>query len=133
MDISRAEFPIHIDTPKSDLELVESYRWGDIFVYGSWSEGFGLPPLEAQACGLTVVSTDCGGVREYLTDGENCLMVPPRDPIEFSHAVKRVIDDGYLRKILITRGLQSCREFSWDKVADRFENTMKELIGDTVV
>lgn len=129
LDLSTADFTVHLDKPGNDAKLAEAYRWGDIFVFASWSEGFGLPPLEARACGLAVVSTDCGGVREYLKDEVNCLLVPPRDPVEFSYAVTRMIDDKQLRSRLVSQGNVSCREFTWDKVTDKFESVLTELVG----
>ena len=61
----------------SDDELAELYSSADIFAFPSHIEGFGLPPLEAMACNTPVVTTDCLGVRDYVDNGKNAIMVPP--------------------------------------------------------
>lgn len=128
LDLSAAEFPVTIYKPESDNELSGLYRTGDIFIHSSWFEGFGMPPLEAQACGLAVISTDCGGVREFLHDEENSLIVPPREPVTLARVVEKMIDEKDLRLGLAARGLDTCRDFSWERVADRFETALKELL-----
>ena len=128
LDISRAGFPIKLYKPDSDTELADIYRGGEIFIHSSWFEGFGVPPLEAQACGLAVVSTDSGGVREFLRDEYNALIVQPREPKSLAHAVERVIKDGMLRRELAANGLETCVNFTWEQAADRFETALKELI-----
>lgn len=62
----------------NDDELAELYSSTDIFAFPSHIEGFGLPPLEAMACGTPVVTTDCLGVRDYVNNGKNAIMVPPK-------------------------------------------------------
>ena len=62
--------------PTGDAQMAEFYRGCDIFVFTSFIEGFGLPPLEAMACGVPVLTTDCGGIREYAND-KNAMIVPP--------------------------------------------------------
>ncbi len=128
LDVSQAEFPIDFKKPADDEELADYYRSGDVFIHSSWFEGFGMPPLEAQACGLAVISTDSGGVREFLTDQVNALIVPPREPRTMAAAVERIIGDETLRRRLISGGLESCVNFTWDRVADRFEDALHRLI-----
>ncbi|NQT35723.1 glycosyltransferase family 4 protein [bacterium] len=128
LNISEAQFPLSIHKPTDDRELVDLYRTGDIFVHSSWFEGFGVPPLEAQACGLAVISTDCGGVREFLLDGDNALMVPPREPRTMAHAVERLILNKDLRHRITKRGLETCVDFTWDRATDKFETALQKLI-----
>ena len=129
-DMKLANFEFEIVKPASDSELAVIYRSGDIYINSSWSEGFGLPPLEAQACGLAVISTNCGGVREYLKDGENSLIVPPREPQSMCRAVERIIQDDALKSRLIESGLNTCREFSWDRISSEFEAALERIISD---
>ena len=56
--------------------LAELYSSADIFLFTSYAESFGLPPLEAMACGTTVVTTDCKGNRDYAIGEYNCLIRP---------------------------------------------------------
>jgi len=128
LDFSRATFEYEIVKPANDTELAEHYRWGDIFVHSSWFEGFGLPPLEAQACGLAVVATNSGGVCEFLKHKENALIVPPREPRTMAKAVVKLIEDQKLRDRLIKRGLETCQDFTWDRLTDKFESVLLSLV-----
>ncbi len=128
LDLSPAQFPVELVKPVDDLELAEFYRSSELFIHSSWFEGFGMPPLEAQACGLAVVATDSGGVREFLRDGDNAVMVPPREPRTLARAIQRLIEDADQRGRLAARGLQTCTEFSWELATDRFEAALKMAI-----
>lgn len=130
LDMTSANFDFEIIKPVSDRELSDVYRSGDIYVNSSWSEGFGLPSLEAQACGLAVISTNCGGVREFLKDGENSLIVPPREPLSLCRAIEQLIRDDKQRSRLIESGLKSCSEFTWESVSEKFEIALEEIIAD---
>jgi glycosyltransferase involved in cell wall biosynthesis len=109
-------------------ELAELYATCDLFVSASWREGFGLPPLEAMACGAPVVLTDSGGVREYARHGENCLMVPPRDPPALAEAMIRVLTDPALAERLRRNGPPTAARFTWAGAVDRFEEALGRLL-----
>ena len=111
----------------SDEELSALYASCDVFVSASWYEGFGLPPLEAMACGAPVVLTDSRGVREFAVDGENCLMVPIRDPSSLAEAILRVLTDEELAARIAANGLQTAWRYSWDDAVDRFERALGDI------
>ncbi len=127
IDLCEARFPVQLVKPDSDQELAAHYRWGDIFIHSSWFEGFGMPPLEAQACGLAIVSTDSGGVREFLNDKKNALITLPRDIEALAGSVSQLIHNAELRESLILNGLNSCRDFTWDNAAGKFEDSIRKL------
>jgi glycosyltransferase involved in cell wall biosynthesis len=108
-------------------ELARLYATCDLFVSASWREGFGLPPLEAMACGAPVVLTDSGGVREYARPGENCLMVPTRDSAAMAGAMYRVLSDPVLARRLAANGPPTAAKFTWDRAVDRFEGAIADL------
>lgn len=130
LDLSAARFPHEVVKPKNDTELAEHYRWGDVYIHSSWFEGFGMPPLEAQACGLAVISTFCGGVNEFLKDGHNALLVPHREPRSMAKAVENLISDHELRRKFVRIGLETSSEFTWKRVADKFEAGLVSVVND---
>ena len=99
--------------PYGDLPAL--YSAADVFVYPSVYEGFGLPPLEAMACGTPVITSDCSSLPEVV--GEAGIMVDPYDPDAFAEAMARVLSSESLRAEMSTRGLAQASKFSWDKMA----------------
>lgn len=87
-----------------------------VFVSGSYYEGFNFCPLEAMACGIPVVMTDCGGSREYAVNEGNALVVPNRDYRALREQVDRLLHDNSLRLRLIENGLETAWEFDWDRI-----------------
>lgn len=108
----------------SDEELVHCYAGSDIFVSASWSEGFGLPPLEAMAAGLPVALTDSGGVNDYARPGENCLLSPPRRPDLLAQSVQSLLDQPELAARLSQNGPPTAAQFTWPRVAERMEQAL---------
>ncbi|WP_084615652.1 glycosyltransferase family 4 protein [Desulfurococcus mucosus] len=122
---SKPEFTYDVFENVSDQELAQLYSSADVFLFTSYVEGFGLPPLEAMACGTPVVTTDCMGNRDYAYNEYNSLVVPPGDPQAVSEALVRILTSDKLREKLIENGLETARRFTWDKVVDRFEEALK--------
>jgi glycosyltransferase involved in cell wall biosynthesis len=98
-----------------DSELRDLYSSCRVFVYPSLYEGFGLPPLEAMACGAPVIASSVPALIE--TTGEAALLVEPRDVDGFAGAIAEVLNDRSLRERLITAGQYHVKAFSWDKAA----------------
>jgi glycosyltransferase involved in cell wall biosynthesis len=113
--------------PDDEL-LAKLYGSCDVFVSSSWWEGFGLPPLEAMACGAPVVTTDSQGVREFARDRENCLVVPARNPLALAAAILQLITEPQLAQKLRENGPQTAALFGWDDAVDRFETALRELV-----
>jgi glycosyltransferase involved in cell wall biosynthesis len=86
-----------------------------VFVYPSLYEGFGLPPLEAMACGTPVVTSDLSALPE--TVGEAALLIDPLDVDALAGAIRRLWDDATLRGELRAHGLIRARDFSWERTA----------------
>jgi glycosyltransferase involved in cell wall biosynthesis len=106
--------------------LRELYRTARLFVYPSRSEGFGIPPLEAMACGAPVVATRVGAIPEY-GDGA-AMLVDPGDAGALRAAMLRLLRDAPLRDELRARGLAVAREYTWERSAAR----MTELLAEAV-
>ena len=99
----------------ADEDLPALYNLADLFVFPSLYEGFGLPPLEAMACGTPVVSSDVSSLPEVV--GEAGLMVEATDTEALAEVMKRVLEDNVLREEMIAKGLEQARQFTWEKAA----------------
>jgi glycosyltransferase involved in cell wall biosynthesis len=104
-------FPGYI--PVSELPLW--YNAAELFVYPSLYEGFGLPPLEAMACGTPVIVANTSSLPEVV--GEAGLTVNPLDVEGLTGAMRQALDDEDLRRGMRERGLLRARGFSWAKTA----------------
>jgi glycosyltransferase involved in cell wall biosynthesis len=98
-----------------EAQLPEVYREADLLLMPSWHEGFGLPALEAMACGTPVVVSDRGSLPEVV--GEAGLIVNPQDDVQLVYGVVRALTDGRLRAELRQRGLDRARSFTWERTA----------------
>jgi glycosyltransferase involved in cell wall biosynthesis len=99
----------------SPEDMPALYNAADLFVFPSLYEGFGLPVLEAMACGVPVVASNVSAVPEVA--GEAALLVDPSDVRQICDAVERLLRDDTLRSALRERGLQRAAEFRWEKAA----------------
>jgi glycosyltransferase involved in cell wall biosynthesis len=87
----------------------------DVSVFPSLYEGFGLPPLEAMACGVPVISSNSSSLPEVI--GDAGIMVEPRDVAGFANAISRILHDEPLRRDLSARGLVQASRFTWERTA----------------
>jgi len=111
----------------SDVDLPAFYAGASCFVYPSLFEGFGLPLLEAMACGCPVVSSDRTACPEVV--GTAGLLVDPEDATAIATAIAGVLDDEALRADLRERGLARSRLFTWDESARRTLGVLREAAG----
>lgn len=78
------------------------------------------------ACGTPVVTTDCEGNRDYAINDINSLVVPPGDVKLTAEAVLRILTLDDLRRKLVKEGLNTAKQWNWNKVVDKFEQAIKE-------
>jgi glycosyltransferase involved in cell wall biosynthesis len=104
-------FPGYI--PREELPLW--YNAADLFIYPSLYEGFGLPPLEAMACGTPVIASNTSSLPEVV--GDAGMLVHPDGVEDMAEAMKRVLSDPELRVEMARRGLSRARMFSWQRAA----------------
>ncbi|MBU2578197.1 glycosyltransferase family 4 protein [Patescibacteria group bacterium] len=111
---------------QKDLPLI--YNGADLFVYPSFGEGFGIPPLEAMACGVPVITSDTTALPEVV--GDAGILINPWDTNELSEMMNKVLSDDGLRNKMINRGLEQSKRFSWSKTAETvlqvYEKVYKE-------
>jgi glycosyltransferase involved in cell wall biosynthesis len=101
--------------PHEELPLF--YSGADVFVFPSHSEGFGLPPLEAMACGTPVVASNSTSVPEVV--GDAALLVDQNSVEDIAGAMSAYLTDEKLRKQKIAEGLARAQEFSWERAASQ--------------
>jgi glycosyltransferase involved in cell wall biosynthesis len=104
----------------SDQDLVSLYNAASLFVFPSLYEGFGLPPLEAMACGTPVVAAKNSSIPEIV--GDAALLVDVDDCREVSGVMSRVLGDEALQVSLSRRGVRRAQGFSWDRCAEETAN-----------
>lgn len=98
---------------QADLPLV--YNLSSLFVYPTIYEGFGLPALEAMACGIPVITTEVSSLPEIV--GEAGVLVPANDQQALYKAINKVLQDPELHRDLTNKGLKRAAKFSWQQTA----------------
>lgn len=116
-------------SPLPDDELVRFYAASLAVLIPSRYEGFGLPALEALACGVPVIASDAGAHPEVL--GQTGLLVPPSNPLAWREACQRVLRDDVLRKRLQRDGPERAARFSWDDCARQTLQVYRRALGLT--
>ena len=112
----------------SHEEMVQKYARATVAVVPSMYEGFGLPAVEAMACGVPLVSTNGGALAEVVADA--ALVVSPGDGNALAQQIKRLFDDASLREEYAARGLKRVEQhFCWERCAERMEAYYRERIG----
>ena len=99
----------------ADEDLAALYSGALVFVYPSFYEGFGLPPLEAMQCGTPVITSNTSSLPEVV--GEAGIMVDPKDEDELCQQILNVYNDSSLRDSLAVKARERARKFSWQKCA----------------
>jgi glycosyltransferase involved in cell wall biosynthesis len=107
--------------------LPDLYAAADVFVFPSLFEGFGIPVLEAMACGTPVCASDVSSIPEVV--GEAGLLFDPHEPKAIADAMGRLLTDPSLRTELIERGLDQAKRFTWDDAAAAVLEELEEAKG----
>jgi len=107
-------------------ELQQFVTQAEVLVFPSFYEGFGLPPLEAMACGCPVVASNAASIPEIC--GEAVLYCDPCDPRDIANQILRIITDSTLRESLRRKGLERARRFTWARCADETALVIDELL-----
>lgn len=109
----------------ADEVLCHFYQNADVFVFPSLYEGFGMPVLEAMACGTPVVASNVCSLPEIVKD--NGILVNPYDVEDIANGIYKILKDDNLRQDLIKKGLSYVKEFTWEKAAKKHIKVYEKL------
>src|SRR5262249_36895896 len=108
-------------------DLAAVYSLATVFAYPSLWEGFGLPVLEAMACGTPVLTSNVSSLPEVAADA--AVMVPPCDVDAISEGLRQLLEDSGLRQRLSERGFHRAARFSWDQCARQTLSVYEGIVG----
>jgi glycosyltransferase involved in cell wall biosynthesis len=100
-----------------DEDLAAIYSGASVFVYPSFYEGFGLPPLEAMQCGVPVITSNTSSLPEVV--GDAGIMVTPADADALCQAMLKICSDQALHQSLSVKALQRAQQFSWNACLEK--------------
>lgn len=116
--------------PARDVLVDEIYNTASVFLCTSVVEGFGLTNLEAMACGAALVTTDCGGIEDYVDPGTTGLVGPVDDADRLVAHVLALLDDDPLRIGIARAGHERALTFTWDRSAALMERFFVDYLAD---
>ncbi|MCK5855028.1 MAG: glycosyltransferase family 4 protein, partial [Sulfurovaceae bacterium] len=125
--IKQNEKSIHYLGFITDEELAQVYNLTSLFVFPSFYEGFGLPPLEAMACGSPVVCSDSSSLPEV--GGDAVVYCNPQDTNDIKEKIEIVLNNTTLQNEMIDKGLQQAKKFSWEKSSKEHMRVFEELMS----
>lgn len=109
----------------TDDDMPAIYSGASVFIYPSIYEGFGIPPVEAMACGTPVITSDNSSLPEAV--GDAALQVDASSLSEIAHAIKIVLSSTDLQRKLIKKGYDQVERFSWRQSAEKLIKTIEEM------
>lgn len=109
-----------------DEDVVSLFQSARALIFPSLFEGFGLPVIEAMACGCPVITSTRGSLGQVA--GKAALIVDPENVAEITEAMRRIENDDLLRQSLIHKGLKRAQQFSWKKTASEMLNVFKRIV-----
>jgi glycosyltransferase involved in cell wall biosynthesis len=113
------------DIAGNDATLVACYRGARALALASYHETFGMPMLEAMACGTPVAASNAGSLPEV--GGEAALYAPPDDAAAWAEALRRIVDDAALRRRLVAAGLERAARFTWETSVERHAEVFRAV------
>jgi glycosyltransferase involved in cell wall biosynthesis len=109
----------------SDLELITLYSLADVFAFPSFFEGFGIPPLEAMACGAPVITSNTSSLPEVT--GNAAIQVDPYDIHALANAISQLLEDEKMRGDLRQKGYLQAQKYTWSNAAHKMLSVYQKL------
>lgn len=120
-----AEVEYHYNVAEADLPNL--FRSCDIFLWPTKREGFGLPPLEAMACGIPVVGTNAGAMTDYMIDGQTGYIVPVEKPEALATKLILLLKNPALRERMAASAAKAALAWDWETQTDKLETYLTDL------
>lgn len=118
---------VHFAGYITDADMPALYSLAEVFLFPSLYEGFGLPPLEAMACGTPVVASNASSLPEVT--GDAAMLVDPEDAAGIAGAVEMVISSGEVRAGLVEKGRARATAFTWRRTAEETRKIYEQAIA----
>ena len=137
--ITQTEPKINIEEGKNAIVNPEQKIIGDvlrntdIYICNSEYESFGLPTLEAMTCGATVITTDTGGMRDFVIDRENALVIKHHNKEDMKEKIEMLINDKNLMHKMSQNGIATASKFNWDNTILSMEKYFREIAKYKVI
>ena len=119
---------VHLTGYVVNSDLPAIYNQSDLFLYPSLRESFGIPILEAMACGIPVITSTTSSMPEVA--GDAALLVDPYNPDAITHGIEKIVSDQTLRQKLRMDGFKQAAQFSWPKMAANVLEIYNDVIND---
>jgi alpha-1,3-rhamnosyl/mannosyltransferase len=127
LDHSAAKQNVIVTGYLDDEQLCALYSSCSLFVYPSLYEGFGLPPLEAMACGAPVLASKIPSIAEVV--GTAARLIDPLDVDQIAKTIEELLDNGQLRNEMVQAGTEHVKEFSWERTCEQSREVYREAIA----
>jgi glycosyltransferase involved in cell wall biosynthesis len=126
LGIQRISFPFEFaGWINQDEELARHYQ-GSIFVNTGIHEALPMPPIEAMACGATLVMTNMAGAMEYTREEENCLLAPIGNAKKIAERLDEVLSSESLRERLWKNAISTANRYTWTSVVNKFKDMVRQ-------
>lgn len=112
----------------SGEELLSAYHQANVLYFASTYEGFGLPIIEAQACGIPVITSNIGSMAEISEQGKSACLVDPLSVAEIRRSIDRIINDQHYRSDLIREGLRNAARFEHKEIAREYFDFYQSVV-----
>ncbi|TSC66500.1 MAG: group 1 glycosyl transferase, partial [Microgenomates group bacterium Gr01-1014_80] len=106
-------------------ELPLLYSGAEVLLYPSFYEGFGLPILEAMACGIPVITSNVSSMPEV--GGDAAEYVNPESVIDIENKLRTIMEDKQKREVMVKKGFTQAKKFSWQKCAEETAEVYRKL------